>query len=153
MKKLKKNWKRLTIAKIMENKQLFGVETQQEAISLQSKLYQQAIRRIRKQYRGELNVTREVYAAMFYSNKANLFQVSSDNKSIQLNTIYQTSSNLSISMGIARMTEFFTKYSDDPQLMQIKYLYESSQISRQDFNELIKDWKRKNQKYMFSGSR
>lgn len=143
----------MTIAKIMENKELFGVKTQQEAISLQSKLYQQAIRRVKKQFRGELNVTREVYGAMFWDNKANLFQVSSDNKSIKLNSIYQTSSNLSISVGIARMTEFFIKYSDDPNLMRIKELYESGQISKQEFNDLIKDWKRKNQKYMFSGSR
>ena len=60
---------------------------------------------------------------------------------------------MSISIIFARIDNFFNTYKDDEQLMQIKNLYESGQISKQEFNDLIKDWKRKNQKYMFSGSR
>lgn len=156
IKRKRTSWKQLAIKNMLkseENRALFGVSNYQEAASLQSKLYQQAMRRIKGMTRGQINVAREVYAAMFWKNDVNIFQVAKDNKSLNLNKIYSSSSNLGISLGLARMDNFFNTYKDDPQLMQIKYLYESSQISRQEFNDLIKDWKRKNQKYMFSGSR
>ena len=51
------------------------------------------------------------------------------------------------------MDNFFSKYANDKQLQAIKNQYVAGTITRQEFNEKIKDWKSMSQKYLISGSK
>lgn len=125
--------------------------TRQESEAYYNRIYQQALRRVRGMNKTGVNISREVYAALFYKT-TNLFQIDKDNQTIKLNTLFTQSEDLKKDLTLARMKNFYTKYGDSRFLQSLKDMYLNGEISRSEFNLQIKKWKQQNQKYIISGS-
>lgn len=148
MKSKRINWRQKAITRLTDPNQV-GM-THAEAVNYFNRAYRNALKATGGRQQN-LNTTKELYATMFYDT-ASTFQLG-PNQSITLNPIIKNSSNIAQGMALARMDNFFDKYKDDKQLQSIKNQYVSGTITRQEFNERIKDWKATSQKYLISGSK
>ena len=148
MKSKRINWRQRAITRLSDPDEV-GM-TKEEAVTYYNRVYRNALKTTGG-HQKNLNTTKEVYATLFYDT-ASTFQLG-PNQSITLNPIIQNTSNVSQGMALARMDSFFDKYKDDKQLQAIKNQYVAGTITRQEFNEKIKDWKSMSQKYLISGSK
>ena len=146
MKSKKINFKQKAITDLIE----FNQMTRNQAESYYNRIYQQALRRVRGMDKSGINISREVYASIFYKG-TNLFQIDADNQTVRLNTLLKGARNLREELTLSRMSNFFEKYGDVKYIQEQRELYTLGIISRKDFNERIKAWKRTNQKYIISG--
>lgn len=124
--------------------------TKEESVNYYNRVYRNALKTT-SGHQKNLNTTKEVYATLFY-HTASTFQLG-PNQTITLNPIIQNTTNVAQGMALARMDNFFSKYADDKQLQAIKNQYVAGTITRQEFNEKIKDWKATSQRYLISGSK
>ena len=139
------NFRNRAISRLQED---LGM-TKEASISYYNRIYRNALKQTGG-HQKELNVTREVFASMFYET-ASTFQIG-PNQTITLNPIIKNTADISKGIAFARMDNFFNKYSDDKQLQNIKQAYENGKISKKEFNEKIKEWKATTHKYLISGS-
>ena len=140
------NNKNIAISKLQEKAGM----TQGEATAFYNRAYSKALRLVKDYDKTGFNVSKELVASMFYSGK-NLFKIDMNNQTVELNIIGKSSGSLKKDMTLVRMDKFFEKYGDSKFLQEAKNEYFKGNISRQEFNLRIKEWKSKHIRYLISG--
>ena len=139
------NFRNKAISRLQEDLGL----TREESVSYYNRVYRNALKQTGGHQEG-LNVTREVYASMFYQT-ASTFQIG-PNQTITLNPIVKQS-DIKKGMTLVRMNNFFEKWETQSEyIAELKQQYLSGKITNKELNERIKVWKSRSSKYLISGS-
>lgn len=139
------NFRNKAISRLQEDLGL----TREESESYYNRVYRSALKQTGGRQEG-LNVTREVYASMFYQT-ASTFQIG-PNQTITLNPIIQGTS-IRQGMTMVRMNNFFEKWENQSgYIAELKQQYLTGKITNKELNERIKVWKSRSAKYLISGS-
>lgn len=139
------NFRNKAISRLQEDLGL----TREESESYYNRVYRSALKQTGGRQEG-LNVTREVYASMFYQT-ASTFQIG-PNQTITLNPIVQRTS-IKQGMTMVRMNNFFEKWEGQSDyIAELKQQYLTGKITNKELNERIKVWKSRSAKYLISGS-
>lgn len=146
MKSKRVNWRSKAINRLQED---LGM-TKEQSVNYYNRVYRNALKTTGGHIQN-LNTTKEVYATLFYQT-ASTFQLG-PNQSVTLNPIIKNASNVAQGIALARMDNFFDKYKSDKQLQTIKQEYMNGTISRNQFNERVRDWKATSHRYLISGSK
>ena len=146
MKSPRINWRSKTISAIMN---IEGM-SQSQATSKFNRLYKQALEDVGKHQKG-VNVTRELYGSLFYSN-VNTFSIGDSGNTIELNKKLKGTKNLSNAIIESRMESFLDKYGDQKFIQEAMNQLKTGQISTKEFNAKIKVFKKWNTKYLKAGS-
>lgn len=139
------NFRNKAISRLQEDLGL----TREESESYYNRVYRSALKQTGGRQEG-LNVTRELYASMFY-HTASTFQIG-PNQTITLNPIIQGTS-IKEGMTMVRMKNFFEKWENQSDyIAELKQQYLTGKITNKELNERIKVWKSRSAKYLISGS-